>query len=120
LRVDVWCVLCSAGTVRDNITFYRPFDAERYTRVVEACELRNDLLNLQAGDMTVIGERGVNVSGGQKARIALARAAYADADIFLFDDPLSAVDSVVARRIFGPHRTHTHTHSCSAAPVDQS
>jgi ATP-binding cassette subfamily C (CFTR/MRP) protein 1 len=90
-----------SGTVRENILMSRPFDAARYAQVIEACELVNDLKNLQAGDMTAIGERGVNLSGGQKARVALARAAYSTAsDIFLFDDPLSAVDAVVARRIF--------------------
>jgi ATP-binding cassette subfamily C (CFTR/MRP) protein 4 len=63
-------------------------------------QLKRDLENFAKGDETIIGERGVNISGGQKARISLARAIYSDADIYLLDDPLSAVDPEVANAIF--------------------
>ncbi|GLE02399.1 hypothetical protein PINS_up011237 [Pythium insidiosum] len=86
-------------TVRENILFGSPFDPDRYAAVLDACCLRDDLALLQAGDATEIGERGVNLSGGQKARIALARACYADADIYLLDSPLAAVDTVVQKSI---------------------
>lgn len=90
-----------ADTIRANILLGKPFDEERYERIIRACCLDVDLLNFgEAGDLTVVGEKGVNISGGQKARIALARALYLDADIYLFDDPLAAVDAEVARRIY--------------------
>jgi ABC-type molybdenum transport system ATPase subunit/photorepair protein PhrA len=72
----------------------------RYNRVVAACALGHDIAQLPAGDATEIGERGVNLSGGQKARLALARAAYARRDVVLLDDPLSAVDPRFARTLF--------------------
>ncbi|ETL47946.1 hypothetical protein L916_02384, partial [Phytophthora nicotianae] len=79
--------------VRDNILFGEPFDAERYETVLEASELAMDLHALPYGDRTEIGERGINLSGGQKARVAIARAMYrSNYDILLLDDPLSAVD----------------------------
>ncbi|KAL7550680.1 hypothetical protein ACHAWF_013900 [Thalassiosira exigua] len=87
-------------TVRDNILFGLPFDKERYERVIDACCLEHDLLILEDGDMTEIGERGINLSGGQKQRISVARAAYADADVYIFDDPLSALDPEVAEKVF--------------------
>ena len=89
-----------AGTIRDNIVFCKSFDQDRYDRVLKACQLITDLQSLAAGDLTMIGEKGVNLSGGQKARVSLARALYTDADIYLFDDPLAAVDPSVAKRIF--------------------
>ncbi|KAG0223089.1 Canalicular multispecific organic anion transporter 2 [Actinomortierella wolfii] len=88
------------GTVRDNITFGRPFDSKKYDCIVHACGLLPDLAILPAGDQTEIGERGINLSGGQKQRVALARAAYQDADIYLLDDPLSAVDAHVDRHLW--------------------
>ncbi|KAF7272715.1 hypothetical protein GWI33_014527 [Rhynchophorus ferrugineus] len=88
------------ATVRDNITFGREFDKIRYNRVVEACALKPDFEMLANGDQTEIGEKGINLSGGQKQRISLARAVYVDADIYLLDDPLSAVDSHVGKHIF--------------------
>ena len=88
-----------AGTVKENIVFHREFDLERYKSVIEACELIQDIQNLPELDETVIGERGVNLSGGQKARVSLARACYGVADLYLLDDPLSAVDAVVGSRI---------------------
>ena len=87
-------------TVRDNILFGLPFDEEKYNRVIDACSLRHDLKILEDGDMTEIGERGINLSGGQKQRISVARAAYSDADVYIFDDPLSALDPEVAERVF--------------------
>ncbi len=90
-----------ADTIRANILLGKPFDEERYGRIIHACCLDVDLLNFgEIGDLTVVGEKGVNISGGQKARIALARALYVDADIYLLDDPLAAVDQEVARRIY--------------------
>ncbi|XP_059169113.1 multidrug resistance-associated protein 1-like [Physella acuta] len=88
------------ATVRDNITFGQEFDPTFYTTVIAACALNQDLEILPAGDLTEIGEKGVNLSGGQKQRISLARAVYSQADIYLFDDPLGAVDSHVGQHIF--------------------
>ncbi|XP_037804292.1 canalicular multispecific organic anion transporter 1-like isoform X2 [Penaeus monodon] len=88
------------ATLRDNIIWGEVFDAKRYNKVVKACALQPDLDMLPGGDMTEIGEKGINLSGGQKQRVSLARAAYSDADIVLFDDPLSAVDAHVGRYIF--------------------
>ncbi|ORZ19904.1 multi drug resistance-associated protein MRP [Absidia repens] len=88
------------ASVRDNITFGHRFDPDFYDRVLEACSLKSDIQILSAGDETEIGERGINLSGGQKARVSLARAIYARADIYLLDDPLSAVDAHVGRHIF--------------------
>ncbi|ORY83038.1 P-loop containing nucleoside triphosphate hydrolase protein [Protomyces lactucae-debilis] len=87
------------ATVRDNILFGRPFDAERYRQVVYAAALEPDFEILPQGDMTLIGERGITVSGGQKQRLNIARAAYFDADIILLDDPLSAVDAHVGNHL---------------------
>ncbi|XP_036439968.1 multidrug resistance-associated protein 9 [Colossoma macropomum] len=88
------------GTVRDNILMGEPFDQERYDRVIHACSLSPDLAILPYGDQTEIGERGLNLSGGQKQRVSLARAVYSNRDIFLLDDPLSAVDAHVGKHIF--------------------
>ncbi|PVD27627.1 hypothetical protein C0Q70_12793 [Pomacea canaliculata] len=83
-------------TLRDNILFGKLFNEQRYQQVLRACALEPDLAILSAGDMTEIGERGINLSGGQKQRVSLARAVYSDSDIYLLDDPLSAVDSTWA------------------------
>uniref|UniRef100_A0A671RDP8 ATP-binding cassette sub-family C member 5 n=1 Tax=Sinocyclocheilus anshuiensis TaxID=1608454 RepID=A0A671RDP8_9TELE len=88
------------GTVRDNILMGEPFDQTRYARVIHACSLKPDLEILPYGDQTEIGERGINLSGGQKQRVSLARAVYSNRDIFLLDDPLSAVDAHVGKHIF--------------------
>ena len=88
------------GTIRDNIIFYDKFDKEKYNKVVNACQLDKDFENLKHGDKTEIGSTGNNISGGQRARIALARAIYKDADIYLFDDPISSVDTYISMKIF--------------------
>lgn len=89
------------STLKENILFGRSFDEERYNEVVHACALSSDLEILPAGDMTEIGERGINLSGGQKARVALARAMYSsNTKVLLLDDPLSAVDAHVGEHIF--------------------
>ncbi|KAF9438519.1 hypothetical protein BGZ76_007193 [Entomortierella beljakovae] len=88
------------ATLRDNITFGNAFDQERYDHILMACGLLPDIEMLPGGDMTEIGERGINLSGGQKQRVSLARAAYEDADVYLFDDPLSAVDAHVDQHLW--------------------
>uniref|UniRef100_A0A8C2ZTN6 ATP-binding cassette sub-family C member 5 n=1 Tax=Cyclopterus lumpus TaxID=8103 RepID=A0A8C2ZTN6_CYCLU len=88
------------GTVQENILMGEPFDQSKYNKVVDVCSLRADLDILPYGDQTEIGERGLNLSGGQKQRISLARAVYSNRDIFLLDDPLSAVDAHVGKHIF--------------------
>lgn len=87
-------------TIRDNITFGLPYDSEKYNKIVKACCLLPDFDILQSGDLTEVGERGVNMSGGQKQRINIARAIYMDKDIYLLDDPLSAVDAHVGKALF--------------------
>ncbi|KAG0098062.1 hypothetical protein BGZ93_001260, partial [Podila epicladia] len=87
-------------TVRNNILFGRPYDKERYLNTVRSCALIPDFQMLVNSDKTVIGEKGINLSGGQKQRISIARAVYADADVYIFDDPLSAVDAHVDHHIF--------------------
>ncbi|KAF9131983.1 hypothetical protein BG015_003780, partial [Linnemannia schmuckeri] len=91
--------ICNA-TVKDNILFGKPFDKDLYDRIVTASGLCPDLDMLPAGDPTEIGERGINLSGGQKQRVSLARAAYQDADVYLLDDPLSAVDAHVDQHLW--------------------
>lgn len=88
------------ASLRDNVLFGRPLRREWYASVLDACQLRHDISLLPAGEETEIGERGISLSGGQKARVALARAVYADADVILLDDVLSAVDSHVGAAIF--------------------
>ncbi|KAK7083945.1 Multidrug resistance-associated protein 4, partial [Halocaridina rubra] len=89
-----------SGSVKQNILFGQAFDEKRYSEVLRVCALEQDLIQLPQGDMTMVGERGVSLSGGQKARVNLARAVYYDADIYLLDDPLSAVDTHVGRHLF--------------------
>lgn len=89
-----------AGSVRENVLFGKSFDETRYKQVLRVCSLDRDVRLFPQGDQTIVGERGVSLSGGQRARINLARAIYYQADIYLLDDPLSAVDSVVAKHIF--------------------
>ncbi|CAB4020209.1 multidrug resistance-associated 5 isoform X1, partial [Paramuricea clavata] len=88
------------ASVKENIIFGKAFKPRRYKEVITACSLNQDLHIFPHGDQTEVGERGINLSGGQKQRISLARAVYADKDIYLLDDPLSAVDSHVGQHIF--------------------
>ena len=88
------------ATVRSNILFGKAFDQAKYDRVVDACAMRVDFDIMAHGDRTEIGDKGINLSGGQKQRISLARALYSDADIYVLDDPLSAVDAHVGKSIF--------------------
>jgi len=114
------------ATVKNNIVFHKLYDEERYKSVLDNCALKADLEILPAGDETEIGEKGINLSGGQKHRVSLARAVYGDADIYLLDDPLSAVDSHVGKHIFnqviGPEGMLKHktrllvTHSVTFLP----
>jgi ATP-binding cassette subfamily C (CFTR/MRP) protein 4 len=89
-----------SASIRQNILFGQNFDSEKYQKVIKVCALQHDIFLFPYGDQTLVGERGVMLSGGQKARISLARAVYRDADIYLLDDPLSAVDANVAQQIF--------------------
>uniref|UniRef100_UPI00358FE290 ATP-binding cassette sub-family C member 12 isoform X2 n=1 Tax=Myxine glutinosa TaxID=7769 RepID=UPI00358FE290 len=87
-------------TVRENILFGEEYEEQRYNEVIEVCGLKSDLEILMHGDETEIGERGLNLSGGQKQRVSLARAIYSNRDIYLLDDPLSALDSHVGSHVF--------------------
>ncbi|KAB5521203.1 hypothetical protein DKX38_025522 [Salix brachista] len=89
-----------SGKIEENILFGKDMDRAKYERVLEACSLKKDLEILSFGDQTVIGERGINLSGGQKQRIQIARALYQEADIYLFDDPFSAVDAHTGSHLF--------------------
>jgi len=88
------------ASVRDNILFGAPFDAGRYERVIAATALETDMARWPGGDAAELGSNGINVSGGQRARISLARALYAAADVVLMDDPFAALDTRVARHVF--------------------
>ncbi|UJR13090.1 hypothetical protein I4U23_000114 [Adineta vaga] len=97
-----------ADTLRENILLGKPYDIERYNSVLHACCLDFDLAAFgPSGDLTMLGENGVNLSGGQKARVSLARALYVNVDTYLLDDPFSSVDRTVATQIYdrciGPH-----------------
>ncbi|KAJ7123626.1 multidrug resistance-associated ABC transporter [Mycena epipterygia] len=87
------------ATLRQNITFGQEEDEDKFRQIIRACSLVHDLEVLPHGEKTEIGERGINLSGGQKARVSLARAAYSMSDVILLDDPLSAVDSFVGKAI---------------------
>uniref|UniRef100_A0AC34F450 Uncharacterized protein n=1 Tax=Panagrolaimus sp. ES5 TaxID=591445 RepID=A0AC34F450_9BILA len=87
-------------SLRDNILFGKIYDEKMYQKTIEVCALKDDLKQFAAGDETEIGERGLNLSGGQKARVALARAVYQCSDLYILDDTLSAVDSHVGTHIF--------------------
>ncbi|KAA1102965.1 hypothetical protein PGT21_001583 [Puccinia graminis f. sp. tritici] len=89
-----------SATLKENILFGAEYDKELYESVIEACALVDDLAMLKDGDETQVGEKGIALSGGQKARISLARTVYARADVYLLDDPLSSVDAHVARHLF--------------------
>ncbi|XP_012262524.2 ATP-binding cassette sub-family C member 4-like [Athalia rosae] len=89
-----------SASIRDNILLGEPYDKERYQEVTRVCALHRDFQLLPQGDLTSVGERGSSLSGGQKARVNLARAVYREADLYLLDDPLSAVDPRVSRQLF--------------------
>ncbi|XP_070538062.1 ATP-binding cassette sub-family C member 4-like isoform X3 [Ptychodera flava] len=89
-----------SASMKQNILFGNSFDKKKYDKVLEVCALKKDIQILPNGDLTMVGERGVTLSGGQRARVNLARAVYTDADVYLLDDPLSAVDSAVGRHLF--------------------
>ncbi|XP_042484664.1 ABC transporter C family member 3-like [Macadamia integrifolia] len=89
-----------SGKIVDNILFGKEMDKERYEMILEACSLKKDLELFAFGDQTIVGERGINLSGGQKQRIQIARALYHDADIYLLDDPFSAVDAHTGTHLF--------------------
>ncbi|KAJ8918369.1 hypothetical protein NQ315_008063 [Exocentrus adspersus] len=89
-----------AATVRQNIVFGAEYDKKRYNEVVRACALEADFKQFPDGDQTIVGDRGASLSGGQKARVNLARAVYRDMDIYLLDDPLSAVDIHVSKHLY--------------------
>uniref|UniRef100_A0A8C2UKP5 ATP binding cassette subfamily C member 3 n=1 Tax=Coturnix japonica TaxID=93934 RepID=A0A8C2UKP5_COTJA len=88
------------ATLKDNILFGQAPNEQKYQNILEACALKADLEVLPGGDHTEIGEKGINLSGGQRQRVSLARAVFSSSDIYLLDDPLSAVDSHVAKHIF--------------------
>ncbi|XP_035827891.1 multidrug resistance-associated protein 5 [Aplysia californica] len=88
------------GTARENILFGRDFDKDRYDRIIKATKLDKDFETFSAGDEVEIGDRGLTLSGGQKQRVCLARALYSQCDVYLLDDPLSAVDVNMGRHIF--------------------
>merc|ERR1719186_1638656 len=88
------------STLEQNILFDYTKDTAIYTKVVDDCALGPDLQALPSGDQTEIGENGINLSGGQKQRVSLARAVYSGADVYLLDDPMSAVDSQVGKHLF--------------------
>ena len=88
------------GTVRENILFHLPYNEKLYHEVIRVCQLERDLNSFPSKDLARIGEHGGTLSGGQRTRIALARATYSQADIYLLDDPLSSLDAKVAGNIF--------------------
>ncbi|KAK9146257.1 hypothetical protein Sjap_006160 [Stephania japonica] len=89
-----------SGNIEENILFGSPMDKAKYKSVIHACSLKKDLELFSHGDQTIIGDRGINLSGGQKQRVQLARALYQDADIYLLDDPFSAVDAHTGSELF--------------------
>lgn len=93
-----------SGTIRDNILYGKPMDRALYDKAIKCCALDKDIDNFDHGDLTEIGQRGLNMSGGQKQRIQLARAVYSDADVYLLDDPFSAVDAHTAAVLFHVRR----------------
>ena len=86
-------------TIKNNILFFKEYEEEKYEKVLEKCQLKYDLDILEGGDNTEIGEKGVNLSGGQKVRVSLARAVYSNPDIYLLDDPISALDANIGKKI---------------------
>ncbi|KAL3847448.1 hypothetical protein ACJMK2_018354 [Sinanodonta woodiana] len=89
-----------SASLRQNITFGNLYKKSKYDQILKACALNKDIELMPNGDLTLIGDRGVSLSGGQRARVSLARALYMDADVYLLDDPLSAVDATVGKHLF--------------------
>lgn len=89
-----------AGSIRQNILFGLEMDRQRYQKIVHCCALKRDFSLFPYGDKTIVGEKGISLSGGQRARVNLARAIYKEADVYLLDDPLSAVDTHVGKQLF--------------------
>ena len=86
-------------TIKNNILFFNEYNKEKYEDILDKCQLKYDLDNFEGKDLTEIGEKGVNLSGGQKVRVSLARMVYSNPDIFLFDDPISALDANIGKKI---------------------
>lgn len=86
--------------MRENVCFGSEFDERKYIETVLACQLEADIKLMPAGDLTEIGEKGINLSGGQKARVSLARAVYKRPDLIVMDDPISALDSQTRSKVF--------------------
>ena len=86
-------------SLKNNILFYKEYKEEQYNKAIEAAILKRDLEILIKGDLTEIGEKGINLSGGQKMRVALARSVYADKDIYLFDEPFGALDANISIQV---------------------
>lgn len=95
-----------SGNIEENILFGSPMDKVKYKSVLHACSLKKDLELFSHGDQTIIGDRGINLSGGQKQRVQLARALYQNADIYLLDDPFSAVDAHTGSDLFKVRTPH--------------
>ncbi|XP_076240264.1 ATP-binding cassette sub-family C member 4 [Calliopsis andreniformis] len=89
-----------SGSVRNNILFGQHYDSKKYNEIIKVCALTKDFQQFNYGDKTLVGDKGAALSGGQRARINLARAVYRNADIYLLDDPLSAVDTHVGKHLF--------------------
>lgn len=87
------------STIKDNILFFKDFEEAKYKQILDVSQLQYDLKTLEGGDNTEIGEKGINLSGGQKTRVSLARVLYSDPDIYLFDDPISALDANIGKKI---------------------
>ena len=87
-------------TFRNNILFFNKFDEDKYNKIISICQLEPDLQIIKGGDKAEIGEKGINLSGGQKTRLMIARAVYSEAEIYIFDDPLSALDAYVGMNLF--------------------
>lgn len=87
-------------TLRNNILFFEEYEESKYKNVLRTCSLEKDIENFEGKDFIEIGEKGINLSGGQKSRISVARAVYSDRDIYLFDDPISSLDADVGKKVF--------------------
>ena len=104
-----------SASIRHNIVFGLEFDAAYYQSVLAACALLDDLKRLPDGDATLVGERGLTLSGGQKMRVVLARAVYSRAKLVLCDEPLGAVDATVAQHIFEHVSSQQPEHAAAAS-----